>query len=450
MKVSTERIEGSRVVLNVEVDAEEVERSLDRAYRRLVQRTNIPGFRRGKAPRNMLERYIGKTALMEDALESLVPETYKQAIQEHQIDVIAQPDIEITQTEPVVFKATVAVRPTVELGDYRQIRLNREPVEITEEQVDAVLEQLRFQQGEWVPVERPVKLGDNVTIDVESSIDGEPFVNEEGLQYLDPSADSPIPVPGFAEQLEGMERGVAKEFQLSFPADYAIEEHAGKTYSFKVVVNEVKERVLPELDDEFAKGVGDGFESLDALRQRLSEDLKARVEEGVRRQFEDRVVEAVVGLAQVDIPDILVEREVDLLIDEETQQFRLRGGRLEDYLRNIKKTEAELRDGLQPLARQRVLRSLVLGKVAEEEGIEVSSEEVEAEIGKMVEASGEEADTLRRIFDSPSARQSMERALFTRKTVQRLAEIASAEDAASEDAGTDEPGNSEGVSDSVS
>ncbi len=447
MKVSTERIEGSRVVLNVEVDAEEVEKSLDRAYRRLVQRTNIPGFRRGKAPRSMLERYVGKTALMEDALESLVPETYSKAVQEHGIDVIAQPEIEITQTDPVAFKATVAVRPTVELGDYNQIRLSREPVEVTEEQVDAVLEQLHSQQGEWVPVERPVKLGDNLTLDVESSVDGEPLVNEKGLQYLDPAADSPIPVPGFAEQLEGMEKGVAKEFQLSFPADYAIEEHAGKTYDFRVVVEEVKERVLPELDDEFAKGVGDGFESLDALRKRVSEDLRARIEEAAQRQFEDRVVEAVVGLAQVDIPDVLVEREVDLLIDEETQPFRLRGGRLEDYLRNIKKTEEELRVELHPLAGQRVLRSLVVARVAEEEAIEVTSDEVGAEIERMVEVAGERAEDLRRIFDVPSNRQSVERGLLVRRTVQRLADIASSEEEVGEDA---EAGRSTKTLDSTS
>jgi trigger factor len=275
-------------------------------------------------------------------------------------------------------------------------------------------------------------------------------VNEKGIQYLDPSVDSPISVPGFAEQLEGMEKGVAKEFQISFPADYAIEEYAGKTYSFKVVVTEIKERVLPELDDEFAKGVGEGFESLDLLRQRVTADLKARVEEEEKRRYEDRVVEAVMGLAQVDIPDILVEREIDFLVDEETQPFRLRGGRLEDYLRNIKRTEEELRAELRSLANLRVLRSLVLSKVAEEESIAVDSEEVGGEIEKMVEAAGEGAEAWRRLFDSPSARQSVERALFARKTVQRLVEIASAEDIANEDANEEEAENVVKVSDSMS
>ncbi len=419
MKVSTERLENCQVVLNIETEPHEVERSLEVAYRHLVKRTSVPGFRKGKAPRALLERHLGREAILGEALEHLIPEAYNQAIQEQGIDAIAQPEIEIIQTDPVVFKATVAVRPTVELGDYRQIRLTPEGVEVGEEQIDEVVEQIRHQHAIWEPVERAVSFGDLVTIDVECSINGKPFLAQKGAQYH-VIQDSPSPVPGFAEKLVGMEKG-EKEFTISFPPDYAISELAGKEYLFKVLLAEVKEKRLPELGDDFAKGVGEGFETVELLRKRIAADLKSRAEEIAKRRFEERVVEKVIDDAKLEFPPILVEREIDRLIAERVES---RIG-LDDYLRGVKMTREELRDELRPLATKRVTRSLVLGKVAEEEKMEVGAAEIDAEIEAMAKRAGEQADEIRRIFSSPSSRQSLERMLIARKTVERLVAIAS-------------------------
>lgn len=450
MKVSTERIENSQVVLNIEVEPEEVESSLELAYRRLVKNTAIPGFRKGKAPRALLERFIGKEALLDDALEHLVPEVYAQAIEEQGIEVIAQPQIEVTQTDPVIFKATVAIRPSIELGDYRQIRLSQETVVVADDEVAAAMEQLRYQQAPWVPAERPVQFGDLVTIDVEGSLDGEMILNEKGTEYH-VLQNLPMPVPGFAEELSGMERGREKEFSLSFPAEHQVKELAGKEYRFKVNASEIKEKKLPELDDEFAKSTGRGYDTLDSLREQVAADLKARAEARARKELEEKAVEAAVEKARLEFPPILVEEEIDHMLSDQAGQFR--GGRqgMEEYLRNMGKTSDELREELRPEATRRVTHSLVLSKLAEEEKIEVSPAEVDADVETMVRGAGEKGEELRRLFASAPARQSIERALLTRKTVQRLIEISStpegageaaaptSEEAASEESGTDSP-----------
>ena len=423
MRVSSERIEHSQVVLNIELDPEEVERSLEKAYRRLVNSVSIPGFRKGKTPRPVLERHLGRVAFLEDAINHEVPEIYSQTIQEQGVDAIDQPQIEIMQIDPIIFKAIVPVRPTVELGVYRQIRLASEPVEITAAQIEAVIQQLRSMHAPWEPVERAARWGDLLTIEVEGSIGGKPYLNKKGLQYyLLP--DSSIPVPGFAEQLEGLEKGQEKRFTNSFANDFKMTEFAGKEYLFKVLVMEIKEKHLPELNDEFAKGIG--LESLDLLRQQVAADLRARAEQQARRQLEENVVQAVVGLSQIEFPTILVEREIDRLIAEQRDQLSASQVRLEDYLQHANKTEGELRSSLEPLATRRVMDSLVLSKVAELEKIEVSGEEIDTEVERL--AQGEKGEELRKFLGSLAARSSLERALLTRKTVQHLVEIATGRD----------------------
>ncbi|KPJ52124.1 MAG: hypothetical protein AMJ37_03480, partial [Dehalococcoidia bacterium DG_18] len=227
MKVSTEKIENSQMVLEVEAEPEEVARSLEEAYHRLVGRAEIPGFRRGKAPRAMLERYIGREALLEKALERLVPDLLNQAIAEQGIEAIAPPEVEITQVDPVSFKATVPVRPTVELGNYRELSIAPEPVAVAEEEVNKVIEQLRYQHAPWEPVERPIKFDDLVTIDVAGSVEGKPLLDRKDLQFQ-VLQGLPFPVHGFAEKLEGLDKGQDSEFSISLPADYAASELAGK------------------------------------------------------------------------------------------------------------------------------------------------------------------------------------------------------------------------------
>ena len=310
MKVTTEKLEKSRVALQVEVEPEMVERSMERAYRRIVNRANIPGFRRGKAPRFMVERVVGKAALLEEALEILVPDAYKQAVEEQNISALGQPQIEILQIEPAVsFKATVAVQPTVELGDYSQLSISSETPEVTEEQVAQALEELRSRYAPWEPVDRPVSFDDLVTIDIQGESEGRPFLNQSAASYL-VMKDWSVPLPGFPEQLLDMNKSDTREFVLMFPDDYPDKNRIGKSVNFKVTLSEIKEKQLPVLDDEFAKSVGTGFDSLEALKERVTQDLKSNVEREARGALENQVLDAVVGIARLEYPDILVDHEI--------------------------------------------------------------------------------------------------------------------------------------------
>lgn len=423
MKVTKEKTENSQVFLIIEMEPAEVEDALEKSYNRLVKKTNIPGFRKGKAPRAVVERNIGQESFLQEALNHLIPQACEKAIKEQEIDALAQPHIEVTQTDPVVFKATVPVRPSVKLGDYRSIQVTPEPVELNEDDVDVVMEQLRHQQATWEPVERPLEFDDLVVLDIESNIEGKPFINQKGVQYQ-VHRDSTSPVPGFAEQLPDMKRGEDKEFKLQIPSDYPRSELAGKEPWFKVRVVEIKQEKLPELNDEFAKQINPDLETLESLREQILDNLRLRAEERTRADFEERVVDAVVDLAQVEFPPILVEMEVDRLINEQSRRLQMGRQGLEEYLRHINKTEVELREKLQPLATRRITRSLVLEKIAEEEKIEVSDSEIDTEIEEMLKNAAESKDELQKTLNTPQSKESIKQLLISRKTIQCLAEVA--------------------------
>ena len=423
MKVTKEKTENSQVFLSIEMEPAEVEESLQKSYYRLVKKTNIPGFRKGKAPREILERYIGKESLLEDALDNLLPEAYEKAIKEQEIEAIAQPHIEIAQTDPVVFKAIVPLKPTVKVGGYHHIQVTPEPVELTEDDIDAAIDQLRHRQAIWQPVERPVDFDDLVVLDIESDIEGEPFINQKGVQYQ-VLHDLPFPAPGFADQLPGMKRGEDKEFKLQFPLDYPRGDLAGKEPLFKVRVTEIKQERLPELDDEFARQIAPEFKSLASLREKVSADLRLKAEERAKIDYEEQVIDAVVDLTQLEFPPILVEMEIDRLLNQQLTRLKMGGKALEEYLRSINKTEKELRDELRPLAIKRVTRSLVLGRIVEEEKIEVSDSEINAEIENLTKNADENKDELNKFLNAPQSRESIKQILVTRKTIRRLVEIA--------------------------
>ncbi len=420
MKVTNEKTENSQVFLTIEMEPAEVEESLEGSYHRLVRKTNIPGFRKGKAPRAIAERYIGKESLLKDALDSLIPQAYEKAIKEQEIEAIAHPQIEITQTDPVVFKAIVPLKPKVKLGDYQHIQVTPESVEVTESDVSAVIEQLRHQHATWEPVERPVDFDDLVVLDIESNIEGKPFINQKGAQYQ-VLHDLSFPVSGFAEQLAGIKRNEEKEFKLQFPPDYHRSELAGKEPWFKVRVTEIKQEILPELNDEFAKEINPDFKTLDSLKEQAASDLKLRAEEKARIDFEEQAIDAVVGLTELEFPTILVEVEINRILN---QRFQRGNQELEEYLRSINKTGEELREELRPLATKRVTRSLVLDKVAEKEKIEVSDSEIDTEIENMVKSVTKNKDELEKVLNTLQARESIKQTLITRKTIQRLVEIA--------------------------
>jgi trigger factor len=418
VKVTNEKTENSQTYLTIEMEPAELEESLEKSYHRLVQRTKVPGFRKGKAPRAIFERYFGRESLIEETIEKLVPEAYEKAIKEQAIEPIARPQIEVTQTEPLVFKAIVPLKPKVKLGDYHSLRLTPESVSVSDDDVNTVIEGLRHRYATWEPVVRPVELGDSVVMDIWSNIDGQPFINQKGLQY---QVLKDVPFPGFGDQIVGVKKDEEKEFKLQLPADYSRSEVAGKEPQFKVRVSEIKQEVLPELNDDFVKQVNPEVKDLAELREKILADLKARAEERARIEFEDKVIDAVAAQAQVEFPPVLVENEVHRLVGQ-----RFRGEQeLEAYLKSIGKTEEQLREELHPIATQRVTHSLVLGQVAEDEKIEVSPAEIDAEAKRLVDGTTENnKDKMEKFLATPEARESMERSLLTRKTIARLVDTA--------------------------
>jgi len=424
VKVTKEKTENSQAFLTVEIEPAEMEESMEDSYRRLAQKASIPGFRKGKAPRSVVENYLGKANLIEEALKYLVPQAYEQAIKEQEIEPFAQPEIEITQADPVIFKAVVPLAPEVELGDYNSVRLTPDPVEITDENVDAVLEQLRHQQATWEPVDRPLDYNDLAVIDINSEVEEKPFIKRLGAQYQ-VLRDSASPAPGFAEQIIGMQKEEEKEFKLNLPEDFANSEIAGKEASFKVKLSEIKEEKLPELNDELAGQVSPDFKTVESLREETSRRLKQSAGEKSRMDFEERVISAVVEQAQVDYPPILVEMEINRILNEQNRQLQMTGRGMDEYLQSINKTAEQLREELRPVASKNVAASLVIGRVSEAEKIEVGDSEIESQIeGMTANAGDDKKGELRKLLDTPQTRESIKQSLMTRKTIERLAEIA--------------------------
>lgn len=408
------------MVLNVEAEPEEMEKSLESAYRRLVNRVQVPGFRKGKAPRPILERRIGRDMLVGEALDKLVPELYKKALEEQEIKPIGQPEVEMVQREPAIFKATVPVEPEVELGDYYSISVTPEEVTVTDEDVDKAIDSLRHGQASWEPVEREARYGDSVTMNVQGTVEGETVLDNKEQAYI-LSQDSTSPLPGFADQIVGMQVGEEKEFKLSVPEDFFIERFQGKECAFKVSISEIKEERLPELNDEFAKSLGENVETVDQLREMASRRIKNSREQEAREKLRERVIEQAVNFSKVEFPSVLVDREVESTI--QSQLARLGGMKLEDFLRIKGSTEEELRDELRPNAEKRVTNSLVLDEVAKAENIEVSDEEVDSEIERRLQEVGDNQN-IRQYMNSEEARERTRNELRMRKTIDRLVEIA--------------------------
>ena len=421
MKVSTEPVENSQATLKIEMEPTEIDKYMEKAYNRLVHKVSVPGFRKGKAPRDVLERHIGKDALFKEALEDLIPQTYKEALEEQKIEPIAQPQFELIQTEPLIFKAVVPLKPTVKLGDYTKIKVESQPVEVKKEDVESTMEQLRQQQAILSPVDRPVQFGDIVTIDIDGEKDGEPFPIRKDIAY-EVLKEAKLPLPGFAEKLEGMGKNEEKSFILSYPPDYEMQELAGKDHAFRVTAKEIKEKILPEVDDEFAKILGK--EDVASLREQIVSNLKARAEERARMELEQKAVDAAVEISDVEYPTVLVDREIERLLNDEARHFTEGVSGLENYLKTIDKTLEGHMEELRPTANQRVVRSLVLGELAEAEKTEVTDADIDAEIDKMLKDAADKADEMKSFFSLPAARESIKQFLLGKKTVDRLVQIA--------------------------
>jgi trigger factor len=419
MKVSTENVGNRQIALNIEAEDAELNKSLDEAYQHLVKEVSIPGFRKGKAPRAVLVQHVGKQSLLDEALEYLIPQLYKQAIESQEIEPIARPEVEIIKTEPVVFKATVSLKPEVKLGDYHSIKLEPGPaIRIAKKEVTAAVEEVRERQGAWVPVDRSVELGDLVTMDIEANVEGKPWLNHKGILY-EVDKDSSSPVPGFASHLQGTEKNKENDFNLTIPDDYPIKEMCGKEGTFKVTVTEIKEKQLPELDDELARNAS--YDNLADMKKKVAVDLRAKAEARNRSELRQKALDALVEISDVNYPPILEDEEITGLLRDEAQRLGFR--ELEDYLNKTSKTEEELKQELRPIAKKRLIQGLVLGKLAEEEKIEISSSEVDNKVDEIIN-DAEDKENARQFLSLPQVRQSIEQSLLTQKTLDRLLQIA--------------------------
>jgi len=352
-------------------------------------------------------------------LEHLIPQLYKQAIESQEIEPIARSEIEIIKTEPVVFKAIVSLKPEIKLGDYHSIRVEPSPaIKIAKKEVAYAMEEFRERQGAWVPVDRSVKLGDLVTMDIEADVDGKPWLNHKGILY-EVDKDSSSPVPGFASRLQGAEKNKEMNFSLTIPDDYPIKEMCGKEGAFKVTVTEIKEKELPELDDKLARS--GGYENLADMRKKVAADLKAKAEAKNRSELGQKALDALVEISEVSYPPILEDEEITGILRDEAQRLGFR--ELEDYLKRSGKTEEELKQELRPIAQKRLIQGLVLGKLAEEEKIEISSSEVDNKVDEIAN-SAEDKENARQFLSLPQVRQSMAQSLLTQKTMDRLLQIA--------------------------
>lgn len=419
MKISSEKMENCQVCLNIEAEAGELEKSLNEAYHHLVTKVSVPGFRKGKAPRAILEQYVGKDALLREALEHLIPQLYEQAIASQQIEAIAAPQIELIQNEPLVFKAIVPLKPEVKLGDYHHIELKPEPIEVSDKEIEAAIEQLRQQQAVLIPVERPVQPGDFVTINVEANVEGKPFLNHKDLLY-EVDSNSTFPLPGFASNLLGVKKNEKKLFSMKAPDDYSIKEFCGQECCFKIMVTEIKEKQLPQLDDEFAQNCN--YANLAQLREKVAAYLRTKAEEKSRLELRRKAIDAVVELSQVDYPPVLEDREIDSLLEDEARHLGYQ--KVEDYLKGVSQREEELRQKLRPIAKKRITNTLVVDKVAEEEKIEITASEVDNKVEEIINKA-EDKEKMQKFFAMPQVRKSIAESLRAEKTIDRLVQMAS-------------------------
>ena len=442
MNVTRESENPTEVTLSILMDSEDEEPFLNRSYRRLAGRVRIPGFRPGKAPRSIVESHLGRDTLVQEALEFMIPESLDKVLREHEIRAFVEPQLEVLDLEPVSFKAVVALEPVVDLGNFRSIRLQLADVEIGDEDVKSVLESLQYESAPWEPADRPAAFGDLVTVNVRGSIAGEEVINDDGVDYI-PQIDNNLPVPGFSVYIEGMTDGQEKEFTLPLPEESIPEGSAASECHFNVQVIAVKEKRLPELDDEFAKGVREGFESMDALsghiRQRLTEDAEATA----LRELERNSLEEVKKIATIQASELIYQREMESIREDHQRTLRNQRLDMDTYLRFIGQTEDEWEEQLRPQAEDRLATLLVLRKLAEQEEVEVESPEVDEEIDRMMENAAEEtAEGLRRMLNNEDSRESIRSSLLNRKVMARLVEIVRG-DAPPDDAGSEDPASHE-------
>jgi len=398
MSAKWEKLEGNQGVLTIEVDAETVNKGLDAAFKKVVKQVNIPGFRKGKIPRSLFEKRFGVESLYQDALDIILPDAYANAIDETGIFPVDRPEIDVEQMEKgkeLIIKATVTVKPEVKLGEYKGLAVEKQDTEVTDEDVDNELKTLQERQAELVIKEDgTAENGDTVVIDFEGFVDGEAFEGGKAENYsLELGSNSFI--PGFEDQLVGTKAGEEKDVEVTFPEEYHAAELAGKPATFKVTVHEIKGKELPALDDEFAKDVDDEVETLADLKEKTKKKLVESKEHQAKHALEDAVVEKAAENAEIEIPEAMVNTEVDRMVQEFGQRLQMQGMNLELYFQFSGQDEEALRAQMKEDAEKRVKINLTLEAIADAENIEVSDEEAEEEINKMTEMYNMSAEAIK-------------------------------------------------------
>ncbi|MEJ7275761.1 trigger factor [Staphylococcus sp. HMSC063F03] len=388
MTATWEKKEGNEGVLTVTVPAEKVNKALDQAFKKVVKQINVPGFRKGKVPRSIFEQRFGVEALYQDAVDILLPEAYGEAIEETEINPVAQPEVNVTQIEKgkdFIFEATVTVEPEVKLGDYKGLEIEKQETDLSDEELQESIDHSLSHLAEMVVKEDgAVENGDTVNIDFSGSVDGEEFDGGQAEGY-DLEIGSGSFIPGFEEQIEGMKTGDEKDVVVTFPEEYHAEELAGKEATFKTKVNEIKFKDVPELNDEIANELDSDAENVDEykenLRKRLSEQKATEAENTEKEEAINKATEN----ASIDIPEAMINTELDRMIQEFGQRIQQQGLDLQTYYQISGQNEEQLRDQMKDDAEQRVKTNLTLTAIADEENIEVSDEDIDKELEKMSE-----------------------------------------------------------------
>jgi trigger factor len=412
MSVTVEKLENSMAKLTIEVDAKEFDKAIDKVYTRQKGRMNVPGFRKGKAPRKILEKMYGTGIFLEDAVNDTINSTYPEFAQSCEIanEISSNPDIEVVQVEagkPFIYTATVAVKPPVSLGKYKGVEIEKINVEVTDEDVDAKLRSEQEKNAVNNDVtDRPVKDGDRVILDFEGFVDGTAFEGGKGENYP-LTIGSHSFIPGFEEQLIGAEIDKEMEVNVTFPEDYQSAELAGKPAVFKCTVHKITERILPELNDEFADDVSE-FSTLDEYKEDIRKKIAEEKESKAKTEKENKVIDAIVADSEIEIPEPMLKTQQEQIVDEFAQRLQSQGLSFDQYTQYMGTSREKMVEDSKDQADKRIRTRLVLEQIVKEENIVATDEDFETELGKLAEAYGTDLETVKRIFEGREKDRMME------------------------------------------
>ncbi len=427
MSVSVEKLENSMAKLTVEVSAEEFGKAIEKAYQKEKNRISIPGFRKGKAPRKIVEKMYGAAVFYEDAANSCINGSYEDAVKESGEDVVSNPKIEVTQIEEgksFIYTAEVALKPPVSLGKYKGVSVTKpESTEVTDEEVEKELKRQQDANGKVEDVtDRPVADGDMIKLDFAGSVDGTAFDGGTAEDY-DLTVGSHSFIPGFEEQLVGLGIGEEKDVEVTFPEDYHQKDLAGKPAVFHCKVNSIKTKVLPELNDEFADEVSE-FATLEEYKADLRSNLQSAKDKDLRNAKQSEAVAAAVEDSKIDIPEAMLRTQEENLANEFAQNLRYQGMQLETYLQYTGQTREQFLEQLKPQAEQRIRNSLVLEAVAAAENIEADEEDLEKEFQKMADQYRTPLENVKKLFEDESMKEDLKKDICIRKAADLITDLA--------------------------